>query len=137
MNDFAEHGTFKIWQEGQFMMIEGSGPWNLQSLEASAKEAQTAQNTLYGKPWGAIAIIHEQPIHVPDAAKLLVEFVKRDIKNGRVGSALLVDECDSPQFAKNHISDIYDRAGEIYEFFDDLGSARAWLQSRIDTANNS
>lgn len=137
MNDFAEHGTFKIWQEGQFMIIEGSGPWNLQSLEASAKEAQAAQNKLYGKPWGAIAVIHDQPIHVPDAATLLVEFVKRDIDNGRVGSALLVGACDSPQFAKNHIADIYSRAGEIYEFFDDLDTAKTWLQSRIDAANGS
>ena len=117
------------------MMIEGSGPWNIQSLEASAEEARVVQSKLYGNPWGVIAIIHDQPIHVPDAAALLVEFVKQDLANGRVGSALLVGDSESPQFAKNHIADIYGRAGETLEFFDDLDTARIWVQARIDKAN--
>lgn len=117
------------------MMIEGSGPWNLQSLEASAKEAKDIQNQLYGKPWGAIAIIHDQPIHVPDAAALLVDFVKQDIINGRIASALLVGECESPRFAINHIADIYDRAGETYQFFDELEPAKQWLQGLIESAS--
>ena len=136
MPTFASHGELSITRDGQIMVIEGSGPWNLESLERSGEIALPIQNALKGTAWGVIAIIHGEPVHVPEAAQQLVQYVKNDIKNGRVGSALLVGNSNSPNFAENHIADIYRRAGETFEFFDDLESAKSWVLARIAATVN-
>ena len=97
----------------------------------SGPDAEPVKQQLIGKPWAVIAIIYGEPIHVPDAAAFLIDVVKNDILNGRAGSALMVSECASPDFAVNHIADIYRKAGEVFEFFDNFDKAHAWATARL------
>ena len=87
-------------REGRLLIIEGRGPWNLEALKHSESRAQEILKKLAGKPWGVIATIYGEPIHVPEAEQRLIDLVKQDISNGRVASALIVKECDTPNFAK-------------------------------------
>lgn len=131
MAQFEEHGTLDIKVQGQILHIEGTGPWNLESLQKSGRVAKPIVAPLLGKPWAVLVVLHGQAIYVPDASAALVDVVVEDKRLGRVASALIVTDCDSPHFSQLHISEIYNRAGEDFAFFENEESAREWLASKL------
>tara|TARA_Y100001951_G_C11273289_1_gene260188 strand:+ start:1023 stop:1433 length:411 start_codon:yes stop_codon:yes gene_type:complete len=126
-----------VKREGRLLIIEGRGPWNLEALKHSESRAQEILKKLAGKPWGVIATIYGEPIHVPEAEQRLIDLVKQDISNGRVASALIVKECDTPNFAKSHIGSIYEKAGCNVGYFDNFEEAKAWVEGIINSQNSS
>ncbi len=128
---FEDHGTLDIEADGQILIIEGTGPWNLESLDKSGSVALPVVQPLLGKPWGVLAILHGQVIYVPDAADALVDIVREDKRKGRVASAIILTGSDSPNFSENHISEIYTRAGEEFAFFDNQEAAKNWLLKKL------
>lgn len=132
---FEAHGTLKVENIGRILRVEGTGPWNLESLKSSGQDAQPEVDNLKGKPWGVMVILHGESIYVPAAAEKLTAIVAEERLQGRVATALLVNDCFAPNFAKEHLGEIYDKAGERYEFFDDIELAEAWLNQKISEAN--
>lgn len=134
MSNFGIHGSLSLSLEGNILVLEGEGPWNIESLLKSGEDVVPLAKQLYGKPWGVVCTILGEPIHVPDAAQMLVEIVRSDREKGRVASALLVDNCNAPKFARNHIGEIYSQAGEVFEFFTDEQEAKRWVKQKIAEA---
>ena len=128
---FEAHGTLYIEVLGRILKVEGTGPWNLESLKISGHDAQPMVEMLKGKPWGVMVILHGESIYVPAAAKKLTLIVAEEKQQGRVATALLVNDCFAPNFAKQHLGEIYDKAGEVYDFFDDIELAEKWLNEKI------
>jgi hypothetical protein len=137
MATFSAHGTLQISLDGPILVVEGTGPWNAESLNLSANVAKPLAVQLKGNNWGVIAILHGQAVYVPDAAAGLVEVVKQDKINGRIATAVLADSCESPDFTKEHIANIYHEAGEHFEFFSEYGDAKEWLLAKIKQAQVS
>lgn len=97
-------------------------------------QAKSILEELRGAPWGVMATIYGEPIHVPDAETHLIQLVKKDIENGRVGTALLVEKSNSPSFATQHFGSIYQRAGDKIEVFNNKAAAKRWLLETIQLA---
>jgi hypothetical protein len=129
--NFEVHGTLDLSLEDHILTIEGEGPWNMESMYAANEKVQPFAAQLIGQPWAVLAILRGDPIYVPAAAKMLSNIVKQDIENGRVATAVLLNQSNSPEFGKRHLAEIYRSAGEIYEFFDDEKTARSWLNSKL------
>lgn len=134
MAKFQAHGTLDVHIEGRLLIIEGTGPWNSESVLETDSSAKPIVSPLYGAPWGVIATIRGIPVYVPQAARQLEEIVREDIRNGRVATALLVEGSDSPLFAENHIGEIYQRAGDYFRVFTDHDEARKWVLDEIAKA---
>lgn len=137
MTRFIPHGEVCVHREGRILILEGHGPWNVEALQHSTDKAQPILQELSGAPWGVMASIYGEPIHVPDAETHLIELVKRDIENGRVGTALIVEKSNSPSFATQHFSSIYHRAGDNVEVFNDIKAAKRWLMKTIQLAQSN
>ena len=137
MTRFIPHGEVCVHREGRILILEGHGPWNVEALQHSTDKAQPILQELSGAPWGVIASIYGEPIHVPDAEAHLIQLVKRDIENGRVGTALIVEKSNSPSFATQHFSSIYHRAGDNVEVFNDIKAAKRWLMKTIQLAQSN
>ncbi|GMM70422.1 hypothetical protein MTsDn5_03740 [Alteromonas gracilis] len=137
MTRFIPHGEVRVHREGRILILEGHGPWNVEALQHSTDKAQPILQELSGAPWGVMASIYGEPIHVPDAEAHLIELVKRDIENGRVGTALIVEKSNSPSFATQHFSSIYHRAGDNVEVFNDIKAAKCWLMKTIQLAQSN
>ena len=137
MTRFIPHGEVCVHREGRILILEGHGPWNVEALQHSTDKAQPILQELSGAPWGVMASIYGEPIHVPDAEAHLIELVKRDIENGRVGTALIVEKSNSPSFATQHFSSIYHRAGDNVEVFNDINAAKRWLMKTIQLAQSN
>ena len=98
---FFSHGDFSFKVEGNIFIIEAVGPWNVDALLNSRPDVSLVHKKLYGKKWGVLAIIHGEPIHTPAAAKMVTEIIVNDKKNGRVASAIILDESKTASLA-NH-----------------------------------
>lgn len=128
---FAPHGTLELHLHENILQVEGSGPWNSESLHQSAQLAGPLLEQLLGKLWAVLVIVHGEPVYVPAAVASLVDTLKAEKKQGRVATAVLVNECATPGFARLHLSDIFNQAGETYAFFEDREKALAWLKGQI------
>ncbi len=131
---FEAHGTLNVEIVGRILRVEGTGPWNLESLKKSGQVAQPLVGQLTGSPWAVMVILHGESIYVPAAAEKLTSIVNEEKSLGRVATALLVNDCFAPNFAKQHLGEIYDNAGEHYAFFDDIELAEIWLNEKISSA---
>ena len=76
MTRFIPHGEVCVHREGRILILEGHGPWNVEALQHSTDKAQPILQELSGAPWGVMASIYGEPIHVPDAEAHLIELVK-------------------------------------------------------------
>jgi hypothetical protein len=134
VSGFSIHGTVVLDVDERILCVEGAGPWNMESIIESGKRVVPLLDQLVGDPWGALVILHGEPIYVPDAAEFLSKSIKKEKKQGRVATAVIVDESNAPEFAKRHLTEIYDNAGEIFRFFTDREEAKWWLIQRITLA---
>jgi hypothetical protein len=134
---FEAHGTFSLKLCGQIIQVEGTGPWNLESLNLAKQKSATLLDAFVESPWAVMMILRGECIFVHAASTKLSEYVQQEKQQGRRATAFLVNNCDEPNFAKLHLSDIYDKAGETYEFFDDIDLAKLWLDEKLQQdANN-
>lgn len=128
---FEAHGSVEVSVQGQVLYVEAIGPWNLESLKQSAIKSKPLIEKLSKAPWGVMVFLHGEAIYVPAAAQKLATIIQHEKSIGRKATALMVNDCASPNFAKLHMSDIYSAAGENFEFFDDETLALAWIYSQL------
>ena len=136
MTRFSIHGSIELDIDERILLAEGAGPWNKESISDSDSRLLPLLEELEGSPWGALVTLHGDPIYVPDAAALLIKSIIEQKKQGRVATAVIVKDSNSPEFAKRHLSEIYDSAGEIFRFFPSKEEAKWWLVQRITLAQN-
>ena len=135
MSRFPVHGTVKLDIVDSILLVEGAGPWNKESVIQGDKTVEPLIRKLSGKPWGVLVTLYGEPIYVPEAADILTRTIKSQKKYGRVASAVIIKESKSPQFAKSHLHQIYQNAGEAVRFFDDQEQAKWWLIQQISQHN--
>jgi hypothetical protein len=138
MSRFRTHGTVKLDVTDRILNVEGTGPWNVESVIAAAKTVSPIIKQLSGQTWGVLVVLYGEPIYVSGAAEYLSEAIKNEKKLGRVATAVIVVESKSPEFAKSHLNQIYQKAGESARFFDNKQEANWWLIQQIsqhDLAN--
>lgn len=134
MGRFLEHGSLSLHVQDSILLIEGCGPWNLEAVKEAYNRFIPLVETLYGNPWGALVVMRGDPIYVPDAANYIIKKIKSERMKGCVASAILVGESNSPEFAKRHLSEIHNKAGDTYRFFSKKEEAVWWLVQKITSA---
>lgn len=131
MGRFTVHGSVELHIQDRILYIEGAGPWNIEAIKETQANFTHLIEQLRGAPWAALVVLKGDPIYVPDAADYLVEVLREETKMGRVASAILIGDSTAPEFAKRHISDIYQRAEAEHRFFSDQTEATWWLVQKV------
>lgn len=126
-----DHGTLHFTLEENILIIDGRGPWNKEALLLSVANANAVQQNRSGDKWAVLVNVTGDPLHTPDAEELLVEYIKYDKQHGRVATALILTNSTSPELGKRHIADLYNRAGEQYQFFNNSAEAKSWLRALL------
>jgi hypothetical protein len=135
MSRFPIHGTVKLDIDDSLLLVTGIGPWNKESVIQGDKAVESYIQKLSGKAWGVLVTLYGEPIYVPEAAAILSNTIKSQKKLGRVATAVIVVESKSPEFAKNHLTHIYQNAGESVRFFNEHEHAKWWLVQQISQHN--
>ncbi len=134
MGRFTVHGSVQLRIEDRILFVEGAGPWNLEAVKEAGRDFSGLIEQLSGQPWGALVVMHGDPIYVPDAAEFLIKSIQRERKQGRVATAIIVEDSNSPEFAKRHLADLYTKAGCDFRFFTKQDEASWWLIQKITSA---
>jgi hypothetical protein len=136
MSRFPTHGSVELDIDENILFVEGYGPWNLESVVEAETHMAPLLQTLSISPWGALVVLHGDPIYVPDAAAVLSRAIREQKVLGRVATALVVDQSNTPEFSKRHLSDIFKSAGESFRFFPNKEQAKWWLIQQIMQATS-
>lgn len=131
MSKFPLHGSVELDVVDNILMVDGYGPWNLESVMESGLRVLPLLERLAKRPWGVLVVLHGDPIYVPDAATFLAESIKEQRKHGRVATAIVVEESNTPKFAKRHLSSLFEKAGETFRFFPNKEQGKWWLVQEI------
>ncbi|MGJ8682607.1 hypothetical protein [Paraglaciecola sp.] len=131
---FTVHGSVELRVKDRILEVEGDGPWNIEAVTQANQSFSSLIKELSGSPWGALVVLQGDPIYVPDAADYLVNSIRSECQSGRVATAIMVENSNSPEFAKRHLSDIYKRAGCDHRFFSEKAEASWWLIQKITSA---
>lgn len=134
MASFTVHGSLELKIQDRILYIEGCGPWNLESIKEAYQRFGPLVDSLFGSPWGAMVLLHGDPIYVPDAANYIIKTIANQRSKGLVASAILVGESNSPEFAKRHLSELHTKAGDTFRFFPNQDQAAWWLLQKITSA---
>lgn len=135
MSHFRTHGTVRLDVEDRILLVEGVGPWNIESVMVAAKTVSPLIQQFSGCIWGVLVVLYGEPIYVPEAATYLSKAIKAEKQKGRVATAVIVMESKSPEFSKSHLSQIYQNAGETVRFFEHKEQAKWWLVQQISQQN--
>ncbi len=123
-------GFQRLTVENNLIIIEGSGAWNLNDINLSKTQECTEVRSLYSKPWGVLLLLKGDSIIIPEARERLIEIVKVDITKGRKATALILSDCTVPNLVTEHLHDIYNAAGDEFDIFKDIDSAKQWLNKK-------
>lgn len=132
---FKEHGMLHAKKENNILVVEGTGPWNIEMLDNSGVKAQQILHELSQDFWGALTIMHGEAVYLPDASERLIEIVKQQKSLKRVATAIIVADSSLPAFSQGYLSGIYEKAGEEFAFFEHKVDAIKWLEQRIGLAS--
>lgn len=121
---FRPHGHFSVRVEGQILLTEVTGPWNLELVEYWATQALgLAQGFRKDFPYVAVTIIHDSMLCPLDALERVAQGVAYARQNlACVGHCIVVaPDVDGREIVRN----AYQRIG-LGLFFADLEQALHW-----------
>ncbi len=128
---FKQHGTLLVSIDGRIVQLLGKGPWNAESLQLSDASLMQKIQAMYGSPWGVLAIFEGEAVYVPEAMTLLRKQIEKEVVLGRVATAVVFENVNSPILSRRQFEAIYKVNGHEVTFFDSRTDAREWLDSEI------
>lgn len=128
---FKKHGSLNVAIDGRLIVLDGEGPWNAESLHLTDDSIMQNLRAMYGSPWGVLAFFRGEAVYVPEAFALLRKQIKKEVSLGRVATAVVFENVQSPLLSKHQFTSVYEVAGHEVAFFDNGDDAKAWLNSLI------
>ena len=124
-----DHGTLHFELVDNILFIEGCGPWNEEALHLFSRNMDLSRKKEIVGEWAVLINVIGDPIYTPSAARALIKYLKDEKQHGRVATAIILTDSNSPEVGKWHISAVYNEAGENFKFFDSKEDATHWLMS--------
>ncbi|WP_293746809.1 hypothetical protein [uncultured Paraglaciecola sp.] len=126
--NFEEHGQYKTTFDGQIILVEGVGPWNIESVLSFIEQMKTIQVDVGHACIGCITVLRGECIVTHDAKKELQALQAWRINKGfEYPSAFVFPGDEGHSFYEALFSDIHkDRASKPL-FFESVEQARKWI----------
>jgi hypothetical protein len=135
--EFKAHGAFNLHRDGQAIVIEAAGPWNLELIRQYAHDVlPVTREVAAGGPWGAIVVVRNSVLFTLEAAEALREAGFRTAKtSGRIAVAYVIPaDVEGALLAPDILRRIYDGLN-TWAIFTDLPAAMDWTLGQIAAHN--
>lgn len=131
---FPSHGKYSLYRDGQVLVTEVVGPWNLELVQEWARSAIPFSIEMQEEgPWAGIAIMSESMLATPDAMTALRKVVAASIEQFNCIAHIVVA---APGVAgKGVVEPAFEKVYEglcLSGFFDDYESAKKWAILEIN-----
>ncbi|WP_339723038.1 hypothetical protein [uncultured Paraglaciecola sp.] len=134
---FPAHGSLRLSIEGQLLIIEGSGPANLEMVQEYQQQVMGLRKQIMHAPWGSLALLSGTPLVSPEAKALFVQVIKQAKAMNLQATAVVLIEMESAEMVRQFWQEIYIDSGVNYAFFATIVEARNWLQTVLKNPTNN
>ncbi|MEP1447626.1 MAG: hypothetical protein ABJK37_16085 [Paraglaciecola sp.] len=134
---FPAHGSLRLSIEGQLLIIEGSGPANLEMVQEYQQQVVGLRKKLMHAPWVSLALLSGTPLVSPEAKELFVQVIKQAKTMNLRATAVVLIEMESVELVRQFWREIYIDAGLKFNFFEAEKDAREWLTSVLENESNT
>ena len=135
--EFKAHGFFNLHRDGQVIVIEATGPWNLELIRQYAHDVlPVTREIAEGGPWGAIVVVRNSVLFTTEAAEALREAGFRTARTaGRIAVAYVIaPDIEGALLAPDILRRIYEGLN-AWAIFTELPAAMDWMQGQIAAHN--
>ena len=131
MNIFPAHGTVNIVTEGNLILIEAKGLWNIEYLDHLHEELIKAVSQVDKNNYAALITLNGEAVSVDEGFEYHLNFIRQ----GNIKAvALNLAYCTTASLTKNMCTKLYRAAGIKHAFFDNSHDARLWLEHELKLA---
>ena len=131
VNEFAAHGSVLISAEERILIVEATGPWNIEMMNLYFQQCEPLKKAFPSDGWGVLLIAKGEPFILEEAVPASIENIINDKQAGRRATAIIIEPNYGYHLSKSLFTRMYERASESYRFFEHRGSALAWLRGVV------
>lgn len=124
---FPAHGKMRLSIEGQLLVVEGTGPANIEMVQEYQRQVMELRKQLMHAPWVSLALLGGTPLVSPEAKDKFVQIIKQAKKMHLRATAVVFIEMESVEIVRQFWQDIYMQGGVNYQVFETEAEARVWL----------
>ena len=131
MSIFSPHGTLDIAIEGNLILIDAQGPWNLEYLDSLHQQLVVAASKVDPDNYAILITPKGEAISVEAGLDFHLNFIRQ----GNVKAvALNLAYCTTALLTESLFTKLYRVAGIQHAFFDNSFDARLWLEKQLKPA---
>ncbi|MDM7859598.1 hypothetical protein QTP81_03125 [Alteromonas sp. ASW11-36] len=119
---------------GSALIIEGTGPANIEAVQIYQERAQRFRDMLKEAPWASLVLLRGEPLLPPEAKRMLIEIIRYASTQNLVATGVVLQDLPHVKTIRHFWTSIYDETTLPYQFFDNEEQARAWLYAQITAA---
>lgn len=128
--EFRRHGEYHIEVIGDILLIDGRGPFNVETVrqyERSIAEALEQMRTT--EAWYQISVLHDMSIFTPDAFKKLEKINRWRMSIGLKATAVVSGHMVGKVLAEQQLANLYLEQGLTHAFFETVEAAKDWIET--------
>ncbi len=127
-SSFSAHGQTKISVEDDIIIIESTGPWNLEYFKAFHKELVLTLVNFSLDKHAVLLIPIGETIAVYEARDYHIEFLKKGTTRA---VAINLSKSKAPLTTQNMCKEVYNEVPLEHKFFTSTEEAKCWLKNKL------
>ena len=131
MNILTPHGTLDITIEGNLILIEAQGPWNIEYLALLHEQLIKAVSQVDQNNYAILITPKGETISVEAGFEYHLNFIRQ---GNTKAVALDLAHCTTALLTESIFTKLYRMAGIKHAFFDNSFDARQWLENELKPA---
>jgi hypothetical protein len=124
-------GHYSIDRDQDVIRVWSSPEFNLEAARQYALDMMAVIREMPPR-FGVLVSFDSPPIIGPEVEASMRESARERAGRGMVASAFVISRAEGSGLARAQWQRIYEGSGVAWELFSDAGTARDWLQARID-----
>ncbi|NQY88313.1 MAG: hypothetical protein HRT51_11330 [Colwellia sp.] len=129
---YSAHGSYRIEQQNNILLIEAQGSFNDVVTEQFHKDIKIITDKMRHKPWASLISFKGNGVITPDAEQNLIETTHYRVENGMVAIAAVIIDSTYADILQMQLQRIYQSCSVQFNFFSDTKNAKYWLESFIN-----
>lgn len=133
---FRMIGQYEITRDGDVIRVWSSHEFNIEAAQQYALAMIEMIDQMPPK-FGTLVEFDSPPILAPEVEEAMHGSAIQRAERGMVAVAFVTRKNEGIKIASTQWNRIYDGTGVIFQFFQEVDPARAWLQQQIDSARQA
>lgn len=130
--NFPSHGEINLDTDGQILIVNASGPANLEMVLAYQRSVIAYRQKIMHQRWVSLVLLSGTPLFSPEARSILAETIKQAKSMRLYATAVVFVEMEYVDAIKRFWQEIYEDTGVTFAFFETETQAREWLNNQLN-----